>query len=75
MTEITCFMQEKLGKIHPNVDSVVFLEGDTYPEQQMESITFLLQQLMKVPLALAAEAGNYSHVMQEDIKKFKKTHQ
>ena len=75
MTEITCFMHEKLGQIHPDVGSVVFLEGDTYPEQQMESITFLLQQLMKVPLALAAEAGNYSHIMQEDIKKFKKTHQ
>ena len=56
MTEITCFMHEKLGQIHPDVGSVVFLEGDTYPEQQMESITFLLQQLMKVPLALAAEA-------------------
>ena len=33
MTNIACFMDEKLGKIHPNVGSVVFLEGDTYPEQ------------------------------------------
>jgi hypothetical protein len=42
MTAIQCFMHEKLGKIHPKVDSVVFLEGDSYPEQQMESINFLL---------------------------------
>ena len=42
MTNIACFMDEKLGQIHPKPGSVVFLEGDTYSEQQMASITFLL---------------------------------
>ena len=32
MTNISCFMDEKLGKIHPKAGSVVFQEGDTYPE-------------------------------------------
>ena len=40
----------------------------------MESITFLLQQLMKVPTALLAEASNYVHIMQENEKKFRQLH-
>ena len=40
----------------------------------MESITFLLQQLMKIPTALMFEANNYVHILQEDLKKFSKLH-
>ena len=33
MTSIQCFMDEKIGQIHPKGGSVIFLEGDSYPEQ------------------------------------------
>ena len=52
LTEVKCFLHERLGKINPDVGHVVFQTDsdcpEEYPEREVLHITFLLQRLFKV---------------------------
>lgn len=56
LTDVKCFLHERLGKIHPEVGHVVFQTEedfpDEYPEREVQHINFLLQRLFKVLEAL-----------------------
>lgn len=81
LASVKCFLHEKLGMIHSSgVGHVLFQTDDDesredYPEQQIENITQLLQRLFKVLESLLECANEYSHILEVDLKEFKKRQQ
>ena len=76
LTEVKCFLHDRLGRINPSCGHVVFQTETDYPEEYPERevlhITFLLQRLFKVLEALLESSNLYSHILKENIKDFAK---
>ena len=78
LTSVKCFLDDRLGKIHPdiNVGHVLFQTDpdckEEYPEREVERITYILQRLFKVLEALLKTSNEYSHILEEDMKDFKR---
>ena len=88
LTDMKCFLQDRLGRIHDDVGNVIFFqedsydsfdgsrseeEGDlrypdrqfreTYPEREVEHITFMLKRLFTVLEALLASVSKYEDIL------------
>ena len=76
LTEVKCFLHERLGRIHPDVGHVIFQTdsafAEEYPEREVLHITFLLQRLFKVLDSLLASSNEYSLILSERADKFQK---
>jgi len=74
LTDVRCFLQERLGRIHKHVGHVVFSTDpefpEEYPEREVLHITFLLQRLFKVLDALLESSSEFANILHEERKEF-----
>ena len=52
LTKCRCFSADRLGPVHKNNLSQVFLDGDLYPDKSIEEVQELLRTIFCVPEAL-----------------------